>query len=160
GTPVTLPRNVTSRMLIVADLNGSGNEGQTIGAQVTSPSNISATVAGEPIVSAVTGTFPIISGPTPLVKSRISFQPSEVQPDTFDVLPTAVNAVLWQGVFAASVTEDITVETVTFQAAGTANELTALSGGNVSLARDANDNGVYDGSDSILSTATFTIDNG
>jgi len=162
-TPVagnTITRNTTARFLVIGNLNGSAAEGGTVGVFIPAKTDVTVTATPEDIDSDILGTFPIAAGPTPILPTRVTVNANASLPDAFDTLPTATAVTLWRGTLTPTNVENVTLNALNFSAGGSANDVADIVNARINLARDRNNDGVFNSGDTNLTNLTIASDNG
>lgn len=154
GLGFIVPAGQFRDMLLTYNFNGSpGIIGNTYRARVAVAADISAqgVSSGNPI--AASGVYPINSGNITIVGGGATgainvTKGAQSPPDKFVLANQSVVSIVQVQIQVSSV-EGVTLQTMTFHAGGTGNDLTEIS--NVYLMRDINNNGKFDaGTDSVL----------
>ena len=109
------------------------------------------------VVLAQTNTFTPTPTWTPMSGVNIVSQ-GPAAPSNSTQSPGASNVPVLQFTINNPSGPPVSISGLTLTASGTGNDLTGIT--SVNLYLDANQNGVIDGGDTLLGTATYTLDNG
>lgn len=141
--------NDSKSFLLVYDFDGSASEDETFRAEITN-SGIEAT--GVTSTNSVTTLGSTVQGGIKTIKSSGSLTLSfNSLPAASNVAINTANAAIYQFRLSASSTENIQVNSVTFEEIGTADETTDIDSAGINLYKDVNSNGQYDsGSDQFI----------
>ncbi|MHC4873230.1 MAG: hypothetical protein ACYTFY_15410 [Planctomycetota bacterium] len=156
---ITIPSGTTKTYLVLYDFNGSAANGETAQCQITDANSITSDAATEVIPNIVSNlkTFRTGGANAGTLYCRIggSNPGNTSEPKAND----AADLAMIQFVLAASTRENITLNSVTFTASGTADDSIDIT--SARLYRDENNNGTVDGGGTpIGTTAYFSADDG
>jgi hypothetical protein len=163
GLNETIISNTTENWLLVCDLSGSASNGENFRASINSNTNISA--SGVTTLESITATGAPVNGGLFTISNtgNLTLALGTNNPAASSESAAAQNLEMIQLRLTASPVERIAVNSITFTADGTGDDLVDLNGaGNgVSLYRDLNNNGVLDAGDTQIDIQrTYSANNG
>ena len=137
--------------LLVYDLNGTANAGETFGATIASNTSVTF-VSGSPTVVGP----PIIGNEMSIANSSaLTITPGANTPGDQNVDANAKNVPMLQLRLTADVTGGVAVNSISFTHVGTGDELTDLQEDEFKLYRDANGDGQVDVGDELIGTSNY-----
>lgn len=160
GFTNTIAPNRSTNWLLVYDLSGSANDGDTFVIAVVYSNDI---IATDTNASSANVKGPAIFGCTKTIisKGSLTVGPGDNMPNDGEIDDDDKNVSMMQIKFTAAANEDVKIISIEFNAIGSGHDASDLSGGGVALYYDYNENGVKDtGEDLVTASDEYLSDDG